>query len=47
MLYTLGMVVLFRFGAHIPVAGIDTLKLQKLFGQGNILNFLDLFTGGL
>ena len=46
MLYTLGMVVLFRFGAHIPVAGIDTLKLQKLFGQGNILNFLDLFTGG-
>ncbi len=46
MLFTLGMVVLFRFGAHVPVAGIDTVKLQKLFGQGNILNFLDLFTGG-
>jgi preprotein translocase subunit SecY len=46
MLYTLGMIVLFRIGAHIPVAGIDTLKLQQLFGQGNILNFLDLFTGG-
>lgn len=46
ILYTLGMIVLFRLGAHIPVAGIDTLKLAKLFGQGNILNFLDLFTGG-
>jgi preprotein translocase subunit SecY len=46
MLFTLGMVILFRLGAHIPVAGIDTLKLERLFGQGNILNFLDLFTGG-
>jgi len=45
-LYTLGMVVLFRLGGHIPVAGIDTIKLQHLFGQGNILGFLDLFTGG-
>jgi len=40
------MVVLFRLGGHIPVAGIDTMKLQHLFGQGNILGFLDLFTGG-
>ena len=46
ILFTLGMVVLFRLGAHIPVAGIDTIKLAKLFGEGNILNFLDLFTGG-
>jgi len=45
-LYTLGMVVLFRLGGHIPVAGIDTIKLQHLFQQGNILGFLDLFTGG-
>jgi preprotein translocase subunit SecY len=46
ILYTLGMIVLFRVGAHIPVAGINTAKLAALFGQGNILNFLDLFTGG-
>ncbi len=45
-LYTLGMIVLFRLGAHVPVAGIDTAKLQNLFGRGNILGFLDLFTGG-
>jgi preprotein translocase subunit SecY len=46
LLFSLGMIVLFRLGAHIPVAGIDTLKLEQLFGQGNILSFLDLFTGG-
>lgn len=45
-LYTLGMIVLFRLGAHIPVAGIDPAKLAKLFGRGNILGFMDLFTGG-
>jgi preprotein translocase subunit SecY len=45
-LYTLGMIVLFRLGAHIPVAGVNTLKLQSLFGSSNILGFLDLFTGG-
>jgi len=46
LLFTLGMIILVRFGAHVPVAGIDTVKLAALFGQGNILNFLDLFTGG-
>ncbi|MEA3494219.1 MAG: preprotein translocase subunit SecY [Candidatus Margulisiibacteriota bacterium] len=46
ILFTLGMVVLFRLGAHIPVAGIDTVKMASLFGRGNILGFLDLFTGG-
>ena len=46
ILFTLVMIILFRVGAHIPVAGINAAKLQALFGSGNILNFLDLFTGG-
>jgi preprotein translocase subunit SecY len=45
-LYTLGMIVLFRLGSHIPVAGVDAAKLANMFGKGNILGFLDLFTGG-
>lgn len=45
-LYTLGMIILFRLGAHIPVAGIDPTKLQNLLGRANILGFIDLFTGG-
>jgi preprotein translocase subunit SecY len=45
-LFTLGMIVLFRMGSHIPVAGVDPAKLANLFGKGNIMGFLDLFTGG-
>lgn len=46
VLFTLAMIAVFRFGTHVSVAGIDTSKLAALFGQGNILAFLDLFTGG-
>lgn len=46
IIFTLGMVILFRLGAYIPVAGIDAAKMASLFGRGNILGFLDLFTGG-
>lgn len=46
ILYTLGVILIFRFGAHIPVAGVDTLKLEALFGKANLLGFLDLFSGG-
>ncbi|MDD5382178.1 MAG: preprotein translocase subunit SecY [Candidatus Margulisbacteria bacterium] len=46
ILYSLAMIILFRLGAHIPAAGIDAAKLATLFGRGNILGFLDLFTGG-
>lgn len=45
-IFTIGMIVLFRLGGHIPVAGIDTAKLATLFGSSNIMGFLDLFTGG-
>jgi len=45
-LFTMGIIILFRLGAHIPVAGIDAAKLAGLFGKGNILGFIDLFTGG-
>ena len=44
--FTLAMVLVFRFGAHIPVAGVDPLKLSGLFGQANLIGLLDLFTGG-
>lgn len=46
ILFTLAMIVVFRMGAHISMAGIDQAKLAHLFSQGNILGFLDLFTGG-
>ena len=33
LIFTLGMVILFRMGAHIPVAGVDAAKLHALFSQ--------------
>ncbi len=46
IVFTLGMIVIFRMGAHISVAGIDLARLNALIGQGNLVGFLDLFTGG-
>src|SRR5574340_692644 len=47
LLFTGGMLVLFRLGAHIPAPGINLQRLQQLFAQqGNLFNFLDLFVGG-
>jgi len=45
-LFTVAMIVIFRLGAHIPVAGVDAAKLAEMFGKGTLLGFLDLFTGG-
>jgi preprotein translocase subunit SecY len=45
-LFTLGAIVIIRFGVHIAIPGIDSAKLASMFGTGNLLNFLDLFTGG-
>ncbi len=46
LLFTLGVIVVFRLGVHIPIPGVDSVKLTHMFGAGNLLNFLDLFTGG-
>jgi len=46
LLFTIGMLLVFRLGVHISVAGVDTAKLAELFSQGNLLGFLDMFTGG-
>lgn len=50
--FTIGMLLLFRLGATIPLPGIDFIKLQEalqtpLSGDSvNILDYLDLFVGG-
>jgi preprotein translocase subunit SecY len=49
LLFTLAMLVVFRFVAHVPVPGIDRDALDAVFsgGQfGELLGFLDLFSGG-
>jgi preprotein translocase subunit SecY len=46
LLFTIGMLVIFRFIAHVPLPGIDTAALQKIFQQNQLLGMLDLFSGG-
>jgi preprotein translocase subunit SecY len=46
ILFTLGMLVIFRFVAHVPVPGVDTDNLARAFEQQALLGFLDLFSGG-
>jgi preprotein translocase subunit SecY len=46
ILFTLGMLFIFRLGAHIPTPGIDAEAMSELFQQGGVLGFLDMFAGG-
>jgi len=46
ILFTQGMLVIFRFITHIPLPGINIDALQQLFEQNQILGMLDLFSGG-
>ena len=46
-MFTIGMLAIFRLGSHIPVPGVDVVRLQTLFNQqGNVFGFIDLFVGG-
>jgi len=48
VLYTLGLLAVYRIGGHIPTPGIDNAALLRLFESqaGSILGYVDLFAGG-
>ena len=46
ILFTLGILVVFRFIAHVPLAGVDIAKLQEFFAGNLLFGMLDLFSGG-
>jgi len=52
ILFTLGILVIFRFAAHIPLPGVDLDALSDLFdpdknpSTGGLLGMLNLFSGG-
>lgn len=48
VLFLLMALVVFRIGAHIPVPGIDPVRLSQLFeqNQGTILAMFNMFSGG-
>jgi preprotein translocase subunit SecY len=48
ILFTLGLLAVYRLGGHIYTPGINPEKLQQFFEQnrGSMLGFVDLFSGG-
>ena len=48
ILFTLGMLAIYRLGGHIPTPGVDALRFEEFVRQnaGSFLGFIDLFSGG-
>jgi preprotein translocase subunit SecY len=48
ILFTLLIIAVYRFGAHVPTPGIDVQAAQDFASQsqGGVLSFINLFSGG-
>jgi len=46
ILFVLGMLVIFRFAAHIPVPGVNAQALAQYFASNQIMGLLNIFSGG-
>jgi len=50
VLFTLGLLAVYRIGAYIPTPGIATARFQEFFqrnASGGFLGYFDLFSGGM
>ncbi len=49
VLFTLGLLAVYRLGGHIPTPGIDANKLSEFFNRnsGTLFGYIDLFSGGM
>ena len=46
LLFTVGLLLIFRIFASVPIPGTDPVKLHALFASNSLLNLLNLFSGG-
>jgi preprotein translocase subunit SecY len=48
ILFTLGLLAVYRFGAHVTAPGINKARLEQVWSEvaGTLLGVLDLFSGG-
>ena len=46
ILYTIGMLAVYRVASFIPVPGVNVAELAQIFGEAGLFQFLDLFAGG-
>jgi len=51
IMFTLGVLIVFRLGVHIPVIGVDVealhLQMQQLKGLGGAFAYIDILSGGM
>src|SRR5687767_5263801 len=45
IIFTLLMLMVFRVIAHIPVPGVDLVRLEQLLQENQLLGMLNLFSG--
>ena len=48
VLFTFGLLAIYRIGSHIPTPGLDAKAFEEFFrtNAGGLLGFLDIFSGG-
>ena len=46
LLFTLGIIFIYRTLAHIPVPGVDVAQLGQIFAGNQFLSLLNVFSGG-
>jgi len=46
LLFTLGVLIIFRFIAHVPIPGVNVAALKQLLSGNQTISMLDLFSGG-
>ncbi len=46
ILFVLGLLIIFRIAAHIPIPGVDLVALKNFFADNEILGLLNIFSGG-
>lgn len=46
ILFILGLLVVYRLAANIPLPGVDVLALKRLFEENAFLGLLNVFSGG-
>ncbi|MFH1233343.1 MAG: preprotein translocase subunit SecY [Patescibacteria group bacterium] len=46
LLFVLGMLVVFRLAAHIPMPGVNLVALRDFFASNQILGLMNIFSGG-
>ena len=48
VLFTLGLLAVYRLGASVPIPGVDAIRFEEFVNRsaGSLFGFIDMFSGG-